>query len=101
MPFDAYTLYYVAQALYQVGGERWEKYYPDLRDSIVAKQRGSGEEHAGSWEDGKRIQGTPGRLFGTSVAVFTLTIPNRYLPILQAAPEDEEASAQAEPRRID
>ena len=37
-PFDAYTLYYVAQALYQVGGEPWKKGYPRLRDAVVAGQ---------------------------------------------------------------
>src|SRR5690606_15343538 len=31
MPYDAYTLYYVGQALYQVGGEHWENNYPKLR----------------------------------------------------------------------
>ena len=34
-PFDAYTLYYVAQALYQVGGEPWRKGYPRLRDAVA------------------------------------------------------------------
>ena len=29
MPFDAYTLYYVGQALYQVGGEGWTANYPE------------------------------------------------------------------------
>ena len=28
MPFDAYTLYYVGQALYQVNGEYWKDNYP-------------------------------------------------------------------------
>jgi hypothetical protein len=36
----------------------------------------------GSW-DGGRVSGVPGKLFGTSVGVFVLSIPNRYLPILQ------------------
>ena len=34
-PFDAYTIYYVGQALYQVGGKRWKECYPLLRDAIV------------------------------------------------------------------
>src|SRR6187549_4110728 len=38
MPFDAYTLYYVGQALYQVGGEAWKRNYPMLRDYLVDSQ---------------------------------------------------------------
>lgn len=72
LPFDAYTLYYVGQALYQVNGTHWQENYPRLRDHLVASQRPDG-----SWGDGH------GPIFGTSVACFVLAIPNRYLPILQ------------------
>ena len=86
VPFDAYTLYYVSQALYQVGGERWRKNYPALRDACVRNQRTTGDvQDRGSWDAGSHVRGKPGRLFGTAVAVFTLSIPNRYLPILQQA----------------
>jgi hypothetical protein len=91
MPFDAYTLYYVGQALYQVGGEDWEESYPKLRDMLVASQVKSPnnpKEH-GYWRDhgikggGHPVGGDAGKLYGTSVACFILAIPNRYLPILQ------------------
>ena len=90
MPFDAYTLYYVGQALYQVGGKHWEDNYPKLRDHLVATQKVDANNLAehGSWMDhgaggGGRVGGKPGQLYGTSVACFILAIPNRYLPILQ------------------
>lgn len=82
LPFDAYTMYYVAQGLYQVGGARWKDHYPKLREAIIKTQREPGSNDAGSWEGG-RVGGVQGKLFGTAVAVFTLSIPNRYLPILQ------------------
>lgn len=90
MPFDSYTLYYVGQSLYQVGGEEWRISYPLLRDYLVVSQRLDAqkpEEH-GSWidrgADGKgRLSGISGDLYATSVACFILAIPNRYLPILQ------------------
>ena len=83
IPFDAYTMFYVGQGLYQVGGDRWKTNYPVLRDAIVKSQHNSTRQDIdGSWEGG-HVGGTPGKLFGTSVAVFVLTIPNRYLPILQ------------------
>jgi len=84
--FDAYTLYYVGQALYQVGDERWQKSYPTLRDHLVTTQvrKPSDASEDGSWRDPRYVTGgKPSRLFGTSVSCFILAIPNRYLPILQ------------------
>jgi hypothetical protein len=90
MPFDSYTLYYVGQSLYQVGGQPWRRHYPPLRDYLVAAQRRGDEraEQRGSWidrgADGKgRLSGSSGELYATSVACLILAIPNRYLPILQ------------------
>jgi hypothetical protein len=85
IPFDAYTLYYVAQALYQVGGEAWRTNYPILRDQLVQTQlrRPENPSEDGSWRDTRWVHGKPGQLYGTSVACFVLSIPNRYLPILQ------------------
>jgi hypothetical protein len=84
-PFDAYTLYYVGQALYQVSGEDWKQGYPVLRDTLVASQTDQPdkpEEH-GKWQGETRVSGRPAELYLTSVACFILAIPNRYLPILQ------------------
>jgi hypothetical protein len=90
MPFDAYTLYYVGQALYQVGGETWKSNYPRLRDYLVDSQVVDPGNPAsnGAWRDhgsrgGGRVGGKDGELYATSVACFILAIPNRYLPILQ------------------
>lgn len=79
LPFSAYALYYVGQALYQTGGKSWQDNYPKLRDHLVASQAPDG-----SWRDAGHISdGLPSQLWGTSVACFFLAIPNRYLPILQ------------------
>jgi hypothetical protein len=84
-PFDAYTLCYVSQALYQVGGEAWKKGYPRLRDAVVAGQIRDPEHPArdGMWQSGQWVGGRPGELYVTSAACLVLAIPNRYLPILQ------------------
>jgi hypothetical protein len=83
--FSAYTMYYVAQALYQVGGEPWKKCYPLLRDRLISSQvRDGSPENDGGWRDsGDQIGGKEGMLYETAVACFVLAIPNRYLPILQ------------------
>jgi hypothetical protein len=90
MPFDAYTLYYVGQALYQAGGQYWQVNYPRLRDYLVDSQieDRSNPQSNGAWRDhgsrgGGRVGGKDGELYATSVACFILAIPNRYLPILQ------------------
>jgi hypothetical protein len=84
LPVDAYTLYYVGQALYQVGGEPWRDTYPILRDAVVAGQlREGGRDTGGMWRDVGHVGGRPGELYGTAVGCFILAMPNRYLPILQ------------------
>jgi hypothetical protein len=90
MPFDAYTLYYVGQALYQVGGSSWDSHYPKLRDYLTASQHLEAADPVkhGAWHDvgvdkNGRVSGKPGDLYATSVACFVLAMPNRYLPILQ------------------
>jgi hypothetical protein len=84
-PFDAYTLYYVGQALYQVGGKQWRDNYPLLRDSLVAcqVQSASDPKSHGVWKANGRVGGKPGDLYMTSAACFILAMPYRYLPILQ------------------
>jgi hypothetical protein len=90
MPFDAYTLYYVGQALYQVHGDYWKESYPRLRDYLVDAQVSdpNNPQSHGAWRDhgargGGRVGGKDGELYATSVGCFILAIPNRYLPILQ------------------
>lgn len=85
IPFDAYTSYYVGQALYQVGGQAWRENYPPLREQLVQSQlrRPENPGEDGSWRDTRWVHGKPGQLYGTAVGCFLLAIPNRYLPILQ------------------
>ncbi|HEV3005556.1 MAG TPA: squalene--hopene cyclase [Pirellulales bacterium] len=85
LPLDAYTLYYVGQALYQVGGDEWETTYPRLRDALVANQIRSADDprRDGQWHNTQHVTGKPGDLYATAAACFVLAIPNRYLPILQ------------------
>ena len=85
VPFDAYTLYYVGQALYQSSGPSWKTNYPVIRDYLVTTQlrRADQGQEDGAWRDTRWVHGKPGQLYGTAVGCFILSIPNRYLPILQ------------------
>jgi hypothetical protein len=81
----AYGIYYVAQAMYQVGGSHWREGYPILRDHLIACQVRAPDNvrQDGCWHDTKFLGGPPGDLYATAVCCFALAIPNRYLPILQ------------------
>lgn len=82
--FDAYALYYVAQALYQVGGGAWQQSYPKLRDWVVSRQlREANSPRDGVWTFGGHVGGRQDEVYSTATACFILAIPNRYLPILQ------------------
>jgi hypothetical protein len=82
---DPYTMYYVAQAAYQVGDPWWSRIYPVLRDYLVRIQVDAPYTPArhGMWAASGHVRGKPGELYATSVGCFVLAIPNRYLPILQ------------------
>jgi hypothetical protein len=98
VPFDAYTLYYIGQAMYQVGGASWRTNYPILRDLLVESQMTRPENPAedGGWRDTRWTSGKPGQLYGTAVACFVLSMPNRYLPILQEGKIESLKSATGE-----
>jgi len=85
MPLDPYTMYYVGQALYQVGGAHWRECYPTLRDHLARSQIVAPDDPTqhGKWNAKGHVKGHPGDLYSTAAACFMLAIPNRYLPILQ------------------
>lgn len=67
-----YGNYYAAQAMFQAGGERWERWFAELRDEILVLQRPDG-----MWVD------DVDPVYATSMACLILQIPYRYLPIFQ------------------
>lgn len=67
-----YGHYYAVQAFYQAGGQLWERWYPEIRDELLA-----GVNEHGYWED------LVGPVYATSMATIILQIPYRYLPIFE------------------
>lgn len=67
-----YGHYYAVQAMWQAGGDYWQRWYPAIRDALVARQR-----EDGSWMD------TISPEYGTAMACIILQMPNNYLPIFQ------------------
>ena len=67
-----YGHYYAVQAMWQAGGQRWQRWYPAVRDALLARQKGDG-----SWFD------SISPAYGTAMACIILQMPNNYLPIFQ------------------
>ena len=68
-----YGHYYAVQAMWQAGDEYWNRWFPAIRDELLARQSPDG-----SWID---LQVCPE--YGAAMACIILQIPNNYLPIFQ------------------
>ena len=68
-----YAHYYYAQALYRMGGAKWDKYFALINDEILRKQSASG-----SWKEGH-----VGPVYTTAMNATILQLENGYLPIYQ------------------
>ncbi len=74
-----YGAYYCSQAMFQLGGEYWEQFYPRLVRSLTRFQRDDG-----SWDIEQNINGnTFGNCYTTALCVLALTPPYQLLPIYQ------------------
>jgi hypothetical protein len=67
-----YGHYYAVQAMWQAGGERWQRWYPAMHEALLARQRPDG-----AWFDQISAE------YGTAMACIILQMPNNYLPIFQ------------------
>lgn len=67
-----YGHYYAAQAFWQAGGKYWEKWFPAVRDELLARQR-----EDGSWNSAF------GPEYATAMCLMVLQMPNNFLPIFQ------------------
>ena len=67
-----YGHYYAVQAMWQAGGEHWQKWYPAVHDVLLRQQH-----EDGSWMDLICPE------YGTAMACIILQMPNNYLPIFQ------------------
>ena len=67
-----YGQYYAAQAMWQAGGNYWNRWYPAIRDELSRRQMPDG-----SWPDAISSE------YGTAMACIILQLPNNYLPIFQ------------------
>ena len=95
IPFDAYTLYYVGQALYQVGGTSWKDNYPTLRDQLITAQvrKPSDPGEDGSWRDPRLCHWRQAFPFVRNVRRLLYSGNTQSLPADPSGRQDRKASA--------
>jgi hypothetical protein len=83
---DEYYWYYGTLALFQYGGEPWERWNQSLRDTLIRLQRKSGD-FAGSWDPVGPWGSVGGRVYSTTFSVLSLEVYYRFLPLYQLGEE--------------
>ena len=58
--------------MWQAGGERWARWYPAIRDELIARQRPDG-----SW------MSSYGPEYASALCLMVLQMPENQLPIFQ------------------
>lgn len=81
---NVYYWYYGTLAMYQAGGEAWQRWNQALTKTLLARQRRTGQL-AGSW-DPDRVWGSHGgRVYSTAMCALCLEVYYRYLPLYRLA----------------
>lgn len=81
-PYDMYYNYYATQVLHHWGGEEWDRWNTVMREHLINTQIRRGHA-AGSWDVADRHGNMGGRLYMTSLALLTLEVYYRHLPLYQ------------------
>lgn len=74
---DFYLWYNCTLAMFQAGGEPWERWNPVVRDTIIELQRHDGCAR-GSWDPSSKWGRMGGRIYTTALAALTLEVYYRY-----------------------
>jgi hypothetical protein len=73
-----YGAFYCSQAMFQLGGDYWSRFFPKLLRILTDAQRADG-----SWALEAPDDSEYGNVYTTSLAVLTLATPYQMLPIYQ------------------
>ncbi len=79
-PFFYYSVYYSSQAMYQLGGDLWERWRPLSEGILLENQRPDGSWPAPPNETHELQAGSA---YTTSMAILSLTVEYKLLPIYQ------------------
>jgi hypothetical protein len=74
-----YGACYCSQAMFQLGGNYWDRFFPPLLKVLAAAQHPDGSWDPESIQEDREF----GNVYTTSLAVLTLEVPYQILPIYQ------------------
>ena len=74
---DFYLWYNCTLAMFQAGGQPWQRWNPIVRDTIIGLQKHDGCAR-GSWDHDSKWGSTGGRIYTTALAALTLEVYYRY-----------------------
>jgi hypothetical protein len=73
-----YSAYYCSQAMFQLGGEYWSRFFPRFQRVLIENQQADG-----SWPRESNKDGMFGNSYTTALVILSLTPPYQLLPIYQ------------------
>lgn len=79
---NIYYWYYATQTMHHFGGDEWDTWNLQMRDVLTSTQE-TGGHAAGSWTPRGEHADRGGRIYMTSLAVCTLEVYYRHLPIFR------------------
>jgi len=83
-----YGAYYCSQAMAQLGGRYWEKFFPPLAEAMLVGQKADGSwppevDRGGMGVGGGGSEVIFGNVYSSALAVLSLTPPYQLLPVYQ------------------
>ncbi len=79
---DIYYNYYATLVLHHAGAPQWKQWNQTVRDNLIRTQQKNGHE-AGSWFFTDLHGNVGGRLYTTAMAVMTLEVYYRFMPLYE------------------
>jgi hypothetical protein len=72
-----YGVFYCSQAMYQLGGDYWSRFFPKTSDVLIRNQ-----QQDGSWSLCNSGGRQYGKCYSSSMSILALSAPNQLLPVL-------------------
>jgi hypothetical protein len=91
---DFYFDYYATLALYQHQGPIWQEWNKNLKEIYIALQKTTGPDK-GSWDTKGGFVNTSGRVISTGLAILSLEVYYRLLPMHGYDRAEEATEAQS------
>ncbi len=89
--YSFYYWYYATQMMHHYGGREWTIWNNRMRDLLVSLQEKDGGEYHGSWGPDRAHSHAGGRIYNTAMALLTLEVYYRHLPLYKSSVFDEAA----------